>query len=477
MKLKDILKDISVKQVKGDLDLEVKDICQKIEKIKKGSLFFCIKGISHDGHNFYKEAIKKGATVLIVEKFLDCSATQVLVANVRNVILKICNNFFNNIANKFKFIGVSGTNGKTTTSNIVYQILKNSSKKVGLIGTNGIVFNNFNLSNNLTTPDTVDLFYILNKMLKSKIEYVVMEVSAHALDLNKLLGIKFEVGIFTNLTQDHLDYFKTMKSYALAKLKFFKKRYCKNIVVNIDDEYGRLFLKLTNTKYYTYGLNNPSDCFAIDINLKIDKTKFVANIFDNIFVFNTGLICLFNVYNILAAATCCKILGIQNKFILQTINQIETINGRMNFFKLKNGAYIVVDYAHTPDGLQKVLQNLKFLKQKHKKLICVFGCGGNRDKVKRHIMGEVAFSLSDTLIVTNDNPRDEDENKIIEDICKNINGNILKNPNRKGAIKMAYDESDNGDIILVAGKGCELTQEIRGQKIAYSDLKEVKKYI
>lgn len=477
MKLKDILKNIKIKEFRGNENIDINYISQNIDDIKKGTLFFCIKGISFDGHNAFKKAEEKGAVVLVVERFLDCNLTQVLVSNVRKVMVKVCNNFFNNITKNIKFVGVTGTNGKTTTSTIIYNILKTANKKVGLIGTNGVEYNDIKIPTKLTTPDTVDFFYILNQMQKADIEYVIMEVSAHAISLNKMLGIKFEVGVFTNLTQDHLDYFKSMHNYALTKLKFLKNRYCQNVVINSDDDYGKLFLKLANIKTYSYGLNNPSDSFAIDIKQYIDKTIFTANILDNVFIFKTNLICTFNVYNILAAATCCKILNIDNDFIFNGIKNIKTVNGRMNFFKLKNGAHVVIDYAHTPDGLKKVLQNLNTLKQKDKKIICVFGCGGDRDKTKRHVMGEVVFSLSDVMIVTSDNPRSEDPDKIIEDVCSSIKGNIIKITNRNEAIKRAYDASNNQDIILVAGKGCELTQEIKGQKIPYSDYDEIKKYL
>lgn len=476
MKLNKILKAIKYKSIKGSLDVEITSLSQKVEDIKEGAIFFCIKGQNVDGHDLYNIAKEKGAVCLIVERFVDCDITQVLVSNTRKVIGKVCNKFFNNIAGKIKFIGVTGTNGKTTTSNIIYQILNCAGKKAGLIGTNGIEFNGQKLKSSLTTPDTVDLFYIINEMNSYGIEYVVMEVSAHAIHFNKITGIKYEVGIFSNLTQDHLDFFKNMHTYALTKLKFLNKKYCKNILINIDDEYGKLFVKLSNSKVYTYGLNNPSDCFGMDIKLNINKTKFLANIFDNVFEFESNLTCLFNVYNILAAASCCKILQIENEHIFNGIKNLQCVDGRMNFFKLKNGAYAVIDYAHTPDGLQKVLEYLRQLKL-DKKLFCVFGCGGNRDKSKRHIMGEVAFALSDKIFVTSDNPRDENPNKIIDDICINIKGEYFRNDDRSIAIKTAYNESKSGDLILVAGKGCELVQEIRGQKKPYSDLEEIKKYI
>lgn len=476
MNLKNILKSIKVKGIKGDVDINIEHLSQKVDDIKNGCLFFCIKGQKVDAHDLVSLVKQKGAVAVIVERYVEENITQILVSNVRKVIVRICNKFFNNVLKKIKFIGVTGTNGKTTISKLIYEILKLAGKNSAVIGTNGVEFCKKKIQSKLTTPDSVDLFYLLYEMVKCGVEYVVMEVSAHALYFEKLRGIKFEVGIFSNLTQDHLDFFKNMHQYALTKLKFLNKFYCKNVLVNLDDKYGKLFSKLSNSKIYTYGLNEPSDCFAIDIKLNLGSTEFVANIFDNVFDIKTKMLCLFNVYNILAAASCCKILGIENEHIYNGICSLEKVDGRMNFFKLKNGAYAVIDYAHTPDGLQKVLENLKNLNT-NSKLFCVFGCGGNRDKLKRHIMGEIAFALCDKIFVTSDNPRDEDPMKIIDDICVNLKGDFVKESNRNLAIKMAYNESKIGDIILVAGKGCETTQEIRGQKKAYSDLEEIKKYI
>ena len=477
MILKELLKGIKYLDVRGSIDVEIKGLSQKIDNVQEGFLFFCFKGVNNDGHDFINLAQDKGAVALIVEKFVQSPLPQILVKKTRNIMPKICNNFFGNIKEKLKFIGVTGTNGKTTTTHIIYNILNKSGKKAGLIGTNGVFFGKKKLPLNLTTPDTVELFYILNDMNTSSIEYVVMEVSAHAIALNKLKGLKFEVGLFTNLTQDHLDYFKTMHNYALAKLKFLNKSYCKHIILNTDDDYGKLFKKLINANMTTFALDNPADCFAIDINLNLHNTSFVANVKDDILIINSPLPCLFNVYNLLGAIICCKELGINNNSIISSIKELSLIEGRMNAYKLSCQATAIIDFAHTPDGLEKVLLNLKDIKEAGN-IITVFGCGGNRDKLKRSKMGEVASIYSDKIILTNDNPRYEKPQDIINDIIKGIKNKPFEvEINRKKAIEKAIEQAKPNDIILIAGKGAENYQEINGIKHKYNDKNVLKKYL
>lgn len=476
MKINNLLKGIKVLEIKGDTNVEIFSLSQKINNCKRGCLFFCFKGVNFDGHNFVQMAINNGATCILCEKFVDgCNVLQIKVKNVRDVIFKVCNNFYNNLIKSFKFIGVTGTNGKTTCTTIIKSIIENSGNQCCLIGTNGVEIGNEKFETTLTTPDTVDFFNILNKAKTKSVKYVVMEVSAHAIDLKKLKGLKFEVGVFTNLTQDHLDYFKTMHNYAVTKLKFLKKSYCKNVVINIDDEYGKLFSKLSNTKVYQYALDSPAQNFAMDVNLNINGTSFLANILNSVCEIKTKLICKFNVYNILASCICAKILGFDVDCIVNTVNNLKAISGRVNTYKLKNSATVIIDYAHTPDGLQKILENLRGLNS-GSKIITVFGCGGNRDKTKRYKMGQIAASLSDEIILTNDNPRYENEQDIITDILKGIKKKVLIDTNRKNAIENAIKLSKAEDVILIAGKGCEKYQEINGIKVPFCDEDIIKSF-
>ena len=475
MRLIDLFKEKEILDFRGDTSKEILSLSQKADKKCERGLFFCIKGISGDGHDFVNLAKSNGCVALVVERFVDSELPQILVKKVRNIVPVLCNRFYNNITKKLTFIGITGTNGKTTTSEIVYNMLLFDGKKAGLIGTNGIKFNGNTFKTHMTTPDTVDLFYYLNLMMINGIKYVVMEVSAHAISLKKLEGIKFEIGAITNISEDHLDYFHTMKDYSLTKLKFLKKKYCKVSLINVDDEVTKLFTKVKGINYVTYGIDNPAKVFACDVVQETNGTKFLMNIFDNVFDVNLKLIGRFNVYNALLASSIAKMLGVSNYAIAKTLNNLNKVDGRMNVYYLKNGATAVIDYAHTPDGLEKVLKELKSLCEG--KLIVVFGCGGNRDKIKRPIMGKIASQYADEIIITNDNSRDEDKLCIAKDIIKGLEGNFRLELDRAKAINLAFNISQDKDIILLAGKGAEDYMEIKGKRIPFSDKNEILKYI
>ena len=475
MKLIDLFRKKEILGTRGDVSIEINSLTQKADRQTKNGLFFCFKGISGDGHNFTRKAQKNGAVALVVERFVKSELPQILVKNVRNIMPVLCNRFYNNVTRKLKFIGITGTNGKTTTTEIIYKMLLEDGKPAGLIGTNGVTFNGKTYKTFMTTPDTVDLFYFLNKMVKTNIEYVVMEVSAHAISLKKFEGIKFEVSGITNITEDHLDFYHNMKNYSLAKLRFLKKKYSKQSLINVDCDVSSLFTKIKSVNAITYGINNPARLFACNIEPKALGTHFLMNIFDNVFDINFQLIGLFNVYNAVLASGVAKLVGVSNFAIFKVLNNLKPVDGRMNFYKLKNGAIAVIDYAHTPDGLEKVLSELKNICQG--KLIVVFGCGGNRDKQKREIMGKIASNLADLVIISSDNPRFEEPLDIAKDIIKGIKGDFMLELDRKQAINRAYKNSSQNDIILLAGKGAEDYLEIKGKKIKYSDKEQIEKYI
>lgn len=472
MKLSKLIQNLSC-TTKNFNDIEIENLSQNLSKIKKNTLLFCYKGVNFDTHN-YLENLNKNVVALVVERFVNSPLPQILVKNTRNIMPKLCNRFFNNALKKLKFVGVTGTNGKTTTTSLIYQILSYAHKNTALIGTNGVYVLGEKIDTMLTTPDTVDLFYLFSYFTQKNVEYVVMEVSAHALALNKLKGIKFEVGAFTNLTLDHLDFFKTMGNYALSKLKFLKKSYSKKVLINMDDDYGKLFYKVSNSKIYTYSIDNPSDNFAMDIKYNLKGTSFIINSFDNIFEIKSPLLCKFNVYNVLCAVVTAKLLDISNEDIFGALKTIQKIDGRMNFYDLKDGKTVVIDYAHTPDGMENVLKGLKNIT--NNKIITVFGCGGNRDRNKRSKMGKIASFYSDKVIVTSDNPREENEDKIIDDIVLEIK-DYIREKNRKKAIELAINEAKTGDIIAILGKGNEKTQEIKGVKYPFSDYEVIKEYL
>ena len=478
MKLLSLFSKKEILATKGEVEkIEILSLSQKSDKKTEAGLFFCINGISGDGHNYIKQAQENGCIALVVERWVDSSLPQILVRNTRNLLPIVCKRFYKNLLKNIKLIGVTGTNGKTTISNIIYQILNKDEKSAGLIGTNFIEYKDIKIASKMTTPDTVELFEILSKMVKSGVKYVVMEVSAHSIALNKLSGIKFEVGVFSNLSQDHLDFFSTMDNYADTKQRFLTKKFCKNVVINIDDEYGKKFALLTDSKLFSYGIYNPADSFAMDINLTKNGSNFLLNVMDNVFDIHSNMLCMFNVYNMLASSVCAKILKLSNYAVAEVLNNVSKIDGRLNCYYLQNNSLAVIDYAHTPDGLEKVLTSLKQITKS--KIIVVFGCGGNRDKTKRPIMGDIASKIADVIVLTSDNPRNENPFDIIDQIANGIKNNktYLKVENRKKAIEYAVNISKAGDIILIAGKGHEDYQEIQNVKHHFSDYEIIKPYI
>jgi len=478
MKLKEMLKNVEVLETRGSLDKEIKSLSLKADAKNTDGLFFCYKGVEADGHDFFAVAENNGAAALIVERFLPTQITQIKVKNTRASMGQICSDFYGNPSKKLRILGVSGTNGKTTTTYILREILKAAGFKVGLIGTSAVYINEICYPASLTTPDPPELHRLFFQMLSAGCDTVVMEVSAHAMDLLKLAGIKFEAGIFTNLTQDHLDYFKTMKDYANAKQKFFMKEYCNVCVFNADDSTGRDFFKKCDATKFTYGLINPSDAFAVNLKMNLTDSSFVCNVFDNILNIDLKLAGKFNVYNTLGAVLACKALKVPDDAILTGTSSLTAVEGRFNVYDC-GGVNVVIDYAHTPDGLENILKNVKALLNKKGRLICVFGCGGNRDKTKRPIMGEIAVRYSNSVIVTSDNPRFEKPEDIIEQIKLGITHDehkVMTVAERKNAIFAGLKMARAGDAVVICGKGAEDYQEINGIKYPFKDRAVMEEY-
>ncbi len=471
MEIKKLFSGIDYEQKGRDIDIASLQKYSADEVVS--GLFFCYKGVNYDGKEKVFEAIKNGAVAIVVEDFVDVNICQIKVENVRKIISKVCSNFFGNPDKDLKIIGISGTNGKTTTSYILRNILHSAGKKVGVIGTNAIYINDICIKATLTTPDPYELFEIFSQMLKAGVEYVVMEVSAHAIDLYKVWGIRFEAGLFTNLSRDHLDYFETMERYKAAKQKFFCKDYCKVCVFNFDDGVGRDFYRNCDCKKYSYAIINPSDLFAINIEMSLKGSNFVVNFEDEIMEVEISLAGKFNVYNSMGAIAVAKILGIGSDNIVAGIYTMPQVDGRFNLYKV-GSKNVIIDFAHTPDGMENVLRTARSLSEGE--IVTVFGCGGNRDSGKRKIMGEVASKYSDKIFLTSDNPRFEDPCKIIEDIKSGTQDAVVLE-NRKEAIITAIKTSSPFATILVLGKGAEDYQEQNGIKHPYSDKEVVFEYI
>ena len=480
MRLTELLKNIKVKQIIGDSleNIEIMHLEMDSRRKMERGLFFCVKGENIDSHECVNEAIRNGAVAVIAERKLEINVCQIIVEDSRETIGRIASTYYGCPTEHLKIIGITGTNGKTTTSYMLASILEKAQKRVGVIGTLGICYAQKHIKNDMTTPEPLVLQRTLAEMVRYGIEYVVMEVSAHALYYQKTSGIRFAACIFTNFTQDHLDFFQTMENYSKAKEKLFMRDICPIAILNGDDTLGRTLGIMRNgdlegkedCKTMFYGLQTPSDAFAIVTNENLYGTECMLNINDSLCRISLSLVGKHNVYNALAAATCAMELGIENEAIEAGLNELKGVNGRLENVATFQGAEIYVDFAHTPDGLEKSLDSLRA----HCKgrLICLFGCGGNRDKSKRPKMGETAAKKSDFCVLTSDNPRYEDPLDIISEIEKGYRRFSVKYvvvPDRKKALDYAVDFLRKGDILLVAGKGGEEYQEIMGIKYAFSD--------
>lgn len=476
MKLFDLIKETEIKRIIGK-DVDIIDLSADSNAVIKGSLFFCIKGEKFDGREFIRHVENYGAVAVITEEELETSLTQVLVDDVRKAMGEISAAFYGHCDRKMKIIGVLGTNGKTTTAHLITSVLTTAGIKCGLIGTLGTFYGDKYMEPTLTTPDPIELHKTICEMYKSGVEAVVMEVSAHAVYLRKIAGIKFEIGVFTNFTQDHLDFFKDMENYKRAKTAFFAQGACKYTVTNSDDPVGREIAKTVKEKVITYGIEEPSDVFAIDIKETVDGSCFIINLFDRIYEVKLNLIGRYNVYNALAAATASALYGIPVDKVVEGIDGLKGVSGRLEC--VYSGDFSVyVDYAHTPDGLYKSLSTLK--KHAKNQLISVFGCGGNRDKSKRSVMGEISGKNADFTVLTSDNPRYEEPMDIlwqIEEGIKRITENYVIVQDRGNAIEYALSIAKTGDIVLIAGKGSEKYQEIFGVKRPFDDKEFVKEFL
>lgn len=444
-------------------------------KIGPGQTFIALKGITHDGHDYINEAISKGASHIICEKDFDISVPYTKVNDTREYLNELLSHEYKDIINNLKIIGITGTNGKTTSTYLTYQMLNLLGDKCAYIGTLGYIYKDEVIPLDNTTPDILTIYKLLDYSYNLGIKYVVMEVSSHSLSMNRLFGVNFDVIAFTNLTIDHLDYHKTMDDYLNSKLLILNhlKKDAK-IIYNSDDEKGYKF---------NDGLHN---CFTLGFtgnNFKIIKYKLEINNINLDFSFNNSknynidipLSSSFNVYNYLTMMCIVNNCLYTIDDIIYNTNMLKYPPGRCETYSVKNG-YVVIDYAHTPDAIYKILSSYNRVKKG--KIITIFGCGGNRDKSKRPIMGNIATTLSDYVIITNDNPRNENELDIINDIKRGINKtNFEVITNRSAAIKKGIENLENGDILLVLGKGHEEYQIIGNNRYHFSDKEEVLKYI
>ncbi len=481
MKINELISDLAYINSIPFKDREIKQISFDSRLVEKDSLFVAIKGFNYDGHNFVKQAISSGAVYAIVEYFVDGvdRNLQILVPDSRIALLKISERFFNFPFRNLLMIGITGTNGKSTTSYLIKSILETAKIDTGLIGTIKYIFKNSELSPTHTTPEAPILLHWLNENLKKGMTACVMEVSSHSLELNRVSPSWFDIAVFTNLSQDHLDFHHNFDNYRNAKLKLFRELGMNNnkkinpiAIINLDDENSEYFINSLSTKYLTYGFNKNSDISPVNCEFFPDKTRISIKCFNNIVNINSNLIGKFNVLNILSAFSVGYSLKIKNETIVEGIESLKNIPGRFERIDLGQPFFIFIDYAHTPDALKNAIVSLKSIYKG--RLIVVFGCGGDRDKTKRPVMGRIVSELADVPVVTSDNPRTENPDDIIRDIAKGMNGNEIIIPDRKEAIAYALNIAKKDDVVLIAGKGHEDYQIIGNKKIHFSDRETVK---
>lgn len=476
MNLSKILENTEYKLSKGTLEVEINKIEIDSRKIQKGDLFFALTGLGKDGHNYIDKAIENGAAAIVAER--ECETfgkTLILCKNSRSLLALASANFYEHPADKMKLIGVTGTNGKTTVTHIIKQILDLKGAKTGLIGTNHYLLGDRELPSTGTTPEAMELHGIFKKMADEGCEYVIMETSSHALDLDRCLGLKFEVGVFTNLTQDHLNYHNDMESYAEAKAKLFSMS--KTAVLNSDDSWCKVMRKNAK-KVLTYGITKSPDMLGENIDYSERGVSFDWKFGASKVRMRMAIPGKFSVYNALAGIGATAALGLSDEDIAKGLILVRTVKGRAEVVPTNENYTVMIDYAHTPDGIENILAAIRgFVRNR---IIIVFGCGGDRDRDKRPKMGAAAAKGADFCVVTSDNPRTENPDTIIEDILPGLSGSEGKYKaitDRTSAIEYALSIAEEGDVVLLAGKGHETYQDIGGKKIHYDEREIVKEIL
>ena len=484
MKLDELIEYLDYKDLINFKNIDITGISYNSKTTKKGDIFVCLVGEHTDGHEFAQNAIEAGAAALLVEKKVEgTKIPQVVVASTRHKIADIADRFYSSPSKGINLIGITGTNGKTTVTHLIQKIFEENNQKCALIGTLG-----YKLSSNgeyrdakHTTPQAPELQATL-RMIKDveKIDNVVMEVSSHALDQNRVGGCRFNGAVFTNLTQDHLDYHITMDNYFKAKALLFEHLKENDFaVINADDEYGDRFISVVpeGVKVLTYGVRQQSDVMARNINFSLNGAEFtlVANAKEH--KVNLHMNGMFSVYNVLAAVTAALAIGIDIETALKALQNVKGVAGRFEVVVKK--PLVIVDYAHTPDGLENLLKSAREITPEDGKLICLFGCGGDRDATKRPKMGAIAEKLADKIVITSDNPRSEDPQTIITDIIaglKSVNTeSVIVEPDRGTAIELLKTIANNNDVVVIAGKGHEDYQILKDKTIHFDDREEARK--
>ncbi len=491
MRLQELIKGVELKSVSGNLDVEIRKVTCNSHDVTPGTLFVAIKGFKTDGHRYIKDAVAKGAAALITERgsedmTLSLSIPILTVSDSREAIARVAINYYRNPAEEIQLIGVTGTNGKTTTTYLIRSILEGADNRVGLIGTVSYFNGNLISASGYTTPEAMEFQGLLREMVDQGCQFAVTEVSSHALALKRVYGADFSTAVFTNLTQDHLDFHADMEDYFRAKaLLFSNLSPHQRGIINRDDPYGRRLLDITKCAIYSYGLKGNADIRGEDIRLSMDGIEFNAITPAGRIHIKSHLVGIYNVYNILASIGVAISCNIPLEKVSSGIAALTSVPGRFEKIDSGLGFNVVVDYAHTENALRLLLEAASgFTPQK---MITLFGCGGDRDKGKRPLMGKAAIELSDYVIVTSDNPRTEDPERIIEEVERGIK-DAMNATNRKAsgykiiadrrsAISEAINMAEKGDLVVIAGKGHECYQITGNKKNHFDDREEAREAI
>ena len=489
MKLQKLISDLGSFTISGKKDIEINGIASDSNNVKSGFVFVCIKGLKTDGHNFISDAIYRGAAALIVEKDVEVleDITIIKVPDTRKILTTAADVFYNYPSSKMNVIGITGTNGKTTTAYYINQIFAEAGRKTGIIGTINYKIGDRVIPAVNTTPGSLQLRALLNQMLEANIEYAIMEVSSHAIAQRRIAGIEFDTCVFTNLTPEHLDYHGTLGKYQDTKLQLFeqmgknsKKNTAKWAIINIDDPISRRFFDVCQVEIITYGLNTNASVYATDIRSTLNGSCFKLRIgSDKSIEVKINLAGKYNIYNALAATSAALAFGLSLDEIKSGLESLKSVPGRFEKITTDAGFYIIVDYAHTPDGMKQVLSTARALTSN--RIITVFGCGGDRDRLKRPQMGKISSELSDYTIITSDNPRTEEPIKIIEEILHGVkdasSSDLEIIPDRKNAIKRAIELAKENDLVMILGKGHETYQVLKDTVVPFDDRQVVKEIL
>jgi len=466
MNLQKLLKNLHLLVPYLGEDPEITSIENDNRKVQNGSLFICIKGYTVDGHDFAESAVKNGAAAVLAERPLSLDVPVILVKDTTRAMAVLADAFYEQPTKNLHLIGITGTNGKTTTSHLIEKIFADANQKTGLIGTMYTKIADKTIETKNTTPESLTLQKTFRQMVEAGVDIAVMEVSSHALDLGRVHGCDYDVAVFTNLTQDHLDYHKTMEEYKRAKSLLFAQlgntfdhQKPKFAVLNADDPASDMYRRSTAAHVITYGIDNKADLQAKNIQMTSSGTQFELVVQSEKYPINMQLIGKFSVYNVLASIAASVVSGIDIKAVIQSIESVKGVSGRFELVNAGQEFTVIVDYAHTPDSLENVLKTVQHFAKK--KVFVIVGCGGDRDRTKRPLMAQIACQLASDPILTSDNPRSEDPLVILKDMEAGVQGSAYRMiPDRKEAIQTAIREASAGDVILIAGKGHETYQII-----------------